>query len=731
MKASSSLLILALCACAVFAQPARSKRQPASIETGSPALNRELTALVNSSRRAPDPVMQRWVVAQPGVKIAVKTEGMYRLTRTELQSAGFPVDSDPANWRLFVNGNEQAIIVGDRGEYIDFYGRGIDAPETDTRIYYLISDTAPGKRMVEKVLNSIGGNVVTNNYRFSAEKKERISYNPNIQNGDVENYFGRVIIYDPYPPVTFQLKGIDPQGPNALIQINLQGLTYMSHNVHVVINGIHFGIVTGNGVNHFNATFVVPQSLLIEGTNSIVLNTLASNDACYFDSIRVNYSRRYAADQSKIQFITPGYRRANVSGFTSPNIRVFDTTLDSDPQFIVNPQIVQEGDTYTVRMPSNRPAVFYAVEDSALLHSPSVTFDAPSTLSSPDNSADMIIISYSSPEFMAAAETWADYRRSQEGGGFNIKVVNIDDVFDEFSYGLHSAQGIKSFLEYVHTNWQFPRPAYVLILGDASYDRRNYEGYGYWDMVPAKNVSLPYDENDSDDAMADFDNDGIADIPIGRIPARTVLDIQTVLNKTISFETAENQSLWRGALFAYDAPYGQDFLAISQMYRSGLPRMPATFVSRLEAMSHQHLIDGINSGKYIVNYSGHAAASIWGSQDFFTAAHIPQLTNAANPSIFTVFSDFNAFFTRPSPNNDCFGEALLKAPNGGAAVTFASTTVITPDVTVIVGSSFYQLLGAGHIPRIGDLVKASKQSIAGSNVGYSWEILGDPALKVR
>jgi len=252
-------------------------------------------------------------------------------------------------------------------------------------------------------------------------------------------------------------------------------------------------------------------------------------------------------------------------------------------------------------------------------------------------------------------------------------------------------------------------------------------------MVPAKNVSLMYDENDSDDALADFDNDGLADIPIGRIPARTGPDILTVLNKTILFETPETQSLWRGGLLAYDASYnGEDFLSVCRIYRNGLPpRMPTTFISRLEPMAHQHLIDGINSGKYIVNYCGHCAASIWGSQDFFTGAHVPQLTNAANPSIFTVFSDLNAFFTRPRPTDDSLGEALLKAPNGGAAVTFASITVTTPDESLTVGTQFYYLLGAGNIHRMGDLVRASKLGIAGSNVGYSWEILGDPALKVR
>jgi hypothetical protein len=156
MKAPSSLLILVLCTCAAFPQAERSETSGCQHRNGSPALTRELTALVNASRRPPDPSIQRWTVAQPGVKIAVKTEGMYRVTRTELEYAGFPVETDPINWRLFVNGNEQAIIVGEGGAYVDFYGRGIDTFETDTRIYYLISDTVPGKRMVEKFLRSIG-----------------------------------------------------------------------------------------------------------------------------------------------------------------------------------------------------------------------------------------------------------------------------------------------------------------------------------------------------------------------------------------------------------------------------------------------------------------------------------------------------------------------------------------------------------------------------------------------
>ena len=721
-----------------------SRYQGGKLDNRSPALTRELTAEVNASRPAPNPDVQRWTVAQPGVKIAVKQDGMYRVSRAELQTAGFPVDSDSTNWRLFLNGNEQSIIVGDGNQYVDFYGRGIDTFETDTRIYYLINDTVPGRRMVSKILGSIGGNVVSNNYRSNSYYKERVSYASSIQNGDVENYFGHPVISDPPLTETITLTGVDPQGPDALLQLNIQGLLNTVHHIHVVINGVDAGVLPGSGVTHFGGTFVIPQNLLIEGTNSIVLNTVESNDACYFDSINVNYSRRYVADQNRIPFYTPGYRRANVTGFTSPNIRVFDTTLDGDPQLIVNPQIVQDGGTYTVRMPSNRPAVFFAVEDSGLLQSPSVTFDNPSTLASPDNLADMIIISYSSPEFLASAENWANYRRSSNGGGFNVKVVNIDDVFDEFSYGLHQGNAIKDFLAYAQSNWQSPKPSYVLILGDASYDRRNYEGFGYWDLVPTKNVSLIYEETGSDDALTDFTTpvDGLADVPIGRIPARNSVSIDIALAKTMEFETPANQSLDRGALFAFDMPLGYDFDAMSHILANQLPpTVPVMFVPRglpepnpnhiQDPMAHQNLINAINAGKYIVNYAGHGSTGTWASSSFFEVSDVPTLTNTHSETIFTMLTCFNGFFLRPRPTDDSLGEALVKAGNGGAVATWASTTETTPDYQLTMGIVFYQDLGVGTITRLGDLIKAAKVNIAGSDVGYSWALLGDPALKIH
>ena len=65
--------------------------------------------------------------------------------------------------------------------------------------------------------------------------------------------------------------------------------------------------------------------------------------------------------------------------------------------------------------------VAFAVEVTGLLSPLSITKNNPSTLASPSNAADMIIISHSASDYMSAAESWATYRRSVAGGGFTIK----------------------------------------------------------------------------------------------------------------------------------------------------------------------------------------------------------------------------------------------------------------------------------------------------------------------
>ncbi|HEX9960932.1 MAG TPA: hypothetical protein VGB00_08370, partial [Pyrinomonadaceae bacterium] len=103
---------------------------------------------------------QKWVAAQPGAKIAVKQNGLYRVARAALQNAGFNVNAPVELWQLYADGVEQGINVAANGDYIEFYGRGVDSLESDARTYYLVAGTQSGRRMGTTFIRGISAKVV-------------------------------------------------------------------------------------------------------------------------------------------------------------------------------------------------------------------------------------------------------------------------------------------------------------------------------------------------------------------------------------------------------------------------------------------------------------------------------------------------------------------------------------------------------------------------------------------
>ena len=169
-------------------------------------LPKDLASEVANSVLPPDPVTQRWVAAQGGVRIGVKNEGFYRVLRTDLQSNGFDVNAPVERWQLYVNGVQQAINVGVNGSYIEFYGKGIDTLESETQIYFLVVGAQNGKRINSQIRTRIGSPLPSNSYSQSFYMKERTIYSQSLLNGDDDNYFGRFIGSD-YCKHSFQCHG--------------------------------------------------------------------------------------------------------------------------------------------------------------------------------------------------------------------------------------------------------------------------------------------------------------------------------------------------------------------------------------------------------------------------------------------------------------------------------------------------------------------------------------------
>ena len=264
-------------------------------------------------------------------------------------------------------------------------------------------------------------------------------------------------------------------------------------------------------------------------------------------------------------------------------------------------------------------------------------------LSNPANSATFLIISHQN--FLPEAQTWATFRQNQ---GISTKIVNVQDVYDEFNYGVLSADSIKDFLEMTTTEWA-SAPDYVLLLGDATTDPRNYGGGPFANFLPTRFIDTIFTETGSDDYLADFDGDGLSEMAVGRVAARTGATVTAVYNKTVNWEANFVNSLSRGALFAHDQPNGYDFEAMNGRIRNQLPGdMPATMVHRDDPNARMTLIAAMNTGKYIVNYSGHGSTGSWADTTFFANSSLGLLTNASNESIYTMLTCLNGYFVAPT-----------------------------------------------------------------------------------
>lgn len=703
---------------ALTAEPFTVKRAPAW----------EYSGIASLGNLPPNLPQQHWVAARPGVKIGVRETGLYRVSRTELENAGFDVNTDESLWQLYLDGNEQSIIVAENGDFIEFFGKGIDTPSTNTNIYFLVVGDDPGLR-IQEIFRKPNGSTPALNYRESFYRRDRAFYIASIKNGDKENFFGQVISPTPVD-VQFNLDEVDHSVPKTYIQIGVNGFTSGAHKIAVAVNGVPLGSFSFNGANFKLADIGIPTQIVNEGQNTVQMTGIASgSDINLVEFVAAQYPRGYVARSGGLEFPVPNFRQVTVTGFADANIRVFDMTSADHPAIVGNATVeslAKVGSSFQVVIPSSKGAPMFAVDDAGIKSPESIVLNQPSTLHSVSNAWPMVIISHGN--FLTQSETWATYRTND---GIGSVAVDVVDVYDEFGYGRRGPDAIREFVNFARLNWATP-PGYAMLVGDATYDPRNYTGAGGTDYVPTDMIETSRDESPSDESLADYNEDGLSEIAIGRVPATTATQVSNALTKVTTFEASIADAPTRGALCASDVPQIVNFEEICNRVIDGLPdSVPITTVNKADPDARTTLLAEMNEGKYLVNYSGHGSVVAWTSGGFFGLNDVNNLTNQSDLSVYTMLTCLNGYFVDPAGMG--LSERLFHHSNGGAVSTWSSTGETTPDIQEILATRFYLQLGTNpSMVRMGDLVKDAKTVIAASrDVRLSWHLLGDPALRVK
>ena len=279
-------------------------------------------------------------------------------------------------------------------------------------------------------------------FLYTSQLKERSVYFTSLLNGDAENFFGQAITSTPVVE-TLNLNGVQTDSTGtALLEIALQGTSSQAHLVSAFLNDVMIGAVSFSFQDHKQQTFLLSPSQLREGANTIKFVQSGTGDVSLVDYVRITYPRIFRVEANSLSFSAKSTQSTTIDGFTTPNVRVLDI---SDPLSVqeVRPIIqpgIDGGGGYTVTVPSTGVRTkmgrrLLALPSDSFLHPASIASNQPSALNQSSNAADLLILSHQN--FIPSLATLVAQRRAQ---GFTVMVVNIEDVYDEFRYGLHSPQ---------------------------------------------------------------------------------------------------------------------------------------------------------------------------------------------------------------------------------------------------------------------------------------------------
>ena len=666
-------------------------------------------------------------------KLSVRREGWYRVTQPELVAAGLDPNINPQLLQMFVDGKQLPIKVNankgnqfDSSSSVEFYGLALDSAVTDARVYWLTAGSEPGLRIQQT--NGTGLNSSARSFLYTVERKDRTLFFFSLKNGEKENFFGATVSTTPVDQ-SLTLQHLDQfPAATATVEVALQGATILTHIVRVQLNGADIGTFSFDEQAEAVAKFNVPQSLLREGANQVTLTAQGGgSDFSFVDYIRISYWHSFMADGDRLRLTAQGKQKVTIGGFTSSSIKVMDVT---DPNSVqeLKTEIAQQESGFVVKATpiGNGQRTLLAFANAQADSPTAISLDHPSSLRSNNNGADLIIIAHK--DLFTGIEPLSALRRDE---GLSTMAVYVEDVYDEFSFGQKSPQAIHDFLAFARSNWS-TAPRFVLLVGSASRDPKNYIGFGDSDLVPTKIIDTTKMETASDEWFADFDNDGLADIHIGRLPARTAEQLSAMVSKIIAYQQSRPSS--EAVLYA-DSNGDFDFEAASASLGSLIP--PDVSVEQIRrgetdaATARRRLFKAIQRGQKVVNYIGHGSATIWNDFVLTSDDAASMMNGDKHLPMFVMMTCLNGYFLDPGAYS--LAEALMNADRAGAISVWASSGMTASADQVAMNQEFVRLVFSDLNQRItlGEAIAGAKAVASDPDVRRTWVLFGDPAMKLR
>jgi hypothetical protein len=725
-----------------------------------------------------------WInFSSPYYKIPVGKDGVYRLTRAQLVAAGLPSFVDPKTIKLYHRGIEQAIYIEGEGDnqlntndFLEFYGRKNDgtldqqlfsSPTAQPhKLYNLYSDTTaffltyggiPGKRSATTAQSTSNPDET-----FHWDEKLIVYH----------NQYAAGIDYGELQLSTFE------SGEGWTSAQILQGQT-----ADFVVNGIT-NTAPASGLPKLEVLFTGRGPLTHTIEVSAGARLISTTSVIGFNSIRYEGELEWADISPSGQFILrvkvlganglPARASVGYVKLTYPQVLTFNGDTEKYFELPENPLGVS---SLKLQSPPGGAVVYDVTDPNNVLRIPATTTStlnlvvgqtsskrklfATSSFVTPtlkrvsfrsiDPSAqDYVIITHSSLRKPVAGYTdpvkaLGEYRALPQGGSFDTLIVNVDQLYNQFSFGETTPLAIFNFLKYLKTG---KLPGYLFLIGKGL-----DVNYGYYrdpasfpqfkDLVPT--AGFPASDMKFSAGLGGFAH--APAVATGRISAAGPADVAAYLNKIKEFESQPFDNLRRknllhlsGGLYNTEPQefrsYLEGFAVTAESYRlGGNVKAIAKQSTDIEVIN---VADEVNKGLNLITLFGHSSPS---SGDFDIGLVTDPLMGYNNKGKYPALLLNGCLAGSYFLNASIFGENWTNSPDRGAIGVIAHSSFGFASYLRIYSDYFYKIayadstfinkgMGDVQVEIAQRLLSAYSNSVAAQSQVQQMVLLGDPALSL-
>lgn len=664
--------------------------------------------------------------------LGVKDDGIQRITFDALKRGGLSLGSGVASSALMLKdyGARVPLFVDDAGDgefgpgdAIEFIGKRTINRYSNTNWLTLSMDGSARNVSDMPVVGSALPKVVDAVYTQEADRR----FNLSIE-GTSPWVDDQILAYDKAVSIarTFTLPAMAPLTP-VRVDVAVVGGTDLTtpgpdHSIAVAVNGKNRTTHTFDGAIPQSVGIDIPEGLL-PGTQEMSLEVSADLglpfDLVHYDRFDVHYKRyTHVVDGRFDAAFEAG------SGFALTGVSTSGSLWATGEQGAWRMPL-SAGQTGLVGNPAAGAVLSWTAAGIDRMSTPVIaSVTAPADL--PD--ADFLVITHPS-----LRDATTDYVALQRSRGYTVAVVDTDAIYARHGDYEASAQAISAYIGAMH---MIAPLKYVTLVGADTYDYRNYLGIGSVSFVPThyEKTSLFIAQTPSDAKHVDVDDDGVPDIAIGRLPARTQEELLGMTRKIILLG---NRTIDK-ALFVSgkDDSGTKRFGGLSLDFSTGLPERTQTNLVQMDDVgrdgTREAILAGFNSGIPLISYTGHTAPSLWDFNGLLFSQDAASMTNGGSPTLVTQWGCWNSYFVDP------YAQGLshqLMVAQGGAGTIYGATTLTEDSSHTLLGQLFFEAIGAGA-RTVGEAELTAKRRLAElrpdiRDAQLGMQILGDPAMPIR